>query len=389
MATDRPRLATPFSLYLDAVRFLAAVLVLLTHYVQFGLVGGSAAGFLPMAGHEAVIVFFVLSGFVIAYSTLSRQVSPRDYAAARLSRIYSVALPVVLLAFACAAVVAQLFGPGLSPDYVLHKAYIYLPLHLLFMGNMWQLSEVPPWLGPYWSLGYEAWYYVLFGALCFLRGRRRLLGAALVLAVMGYQMWLLFPVWAAGVWLYRRLGRRTVSLPAARIGWLASIVLLVVLHVLDVEGRLRALVVSLWPFAPSTLPGNDRFLGDYLVCALVVLNFACARDAAFTVLERWAAPIRKLSFFTFPLYLCHALVLGIWRSFHPQQDGGVSDILAVTAIIAAFTWTLGRGAEHLRLGALAWIARRSTRRTAAARPGFTDPLLAAEDDTLQSFPHKY
>jgi peptidoglycan/LPS O-acetylase OafA/YrhL len=337
MTADRPRLDAPFSLYLDVVRFLAAVLVLLTHYRQYGLVSGAAARWVPMAGHEAVIVFFVLSGFVIALSTLSKQVSPRDYAAARFTRIYSVALPVVLLAFACAAVVEHLSGPGLAPSYVLAKAYIYLPLHLLFLGHNWQLSEVPPWLAPYWSLGFEVWYYILFGALCFLRGRRRLLAATVVLAVMGYQMWLLLPVWAAGVWLYRWLGRLAMPRPAARLIWLASVALLLACHFLDLESRMQVLVASLWPFPQSALFGNDRFLGDYLVCALVVVNFACARHASFGALERWTVLIRTLSFYTFPLYLCHALVLGIWRAFHPQQDGGMADILAVSAIIAAFT----------------------------------------------------
>jgi peptidoglycan/LPS O-acetylase OafA/YrhL len=369
MATDRPRLDTPFSLYLDVVRFVAAVLVLLTHYRQYGLVSGAAARWVPMAGHEAVIVFFVLSGFVIALATLSKHVSPRDYAVARITRIYSVALPVVLLAFACAAVIEHLFGPGLAPSHMLAKAYIYVPLHLLFLGNSWQLSEVPPWLMPYWSLNFEVWYYILFGVLCFLRGWRRVLGAAVVLAVMGYQTWLLLPAWAAGVWLYRWLGRHTMPRAAARVGWLASMVALVACHFLDLESRMQAVVGSLWPFPPSALSGNDRFLGDYLVCALVVINFACARHAAFGVLERWTALIRRLSFYTFPLYLCHALVLGIWRSFHPLMDGGAADILSVSAVIVAFTWALGRGAETLRLAALAWSAR--------------------EQATLHAIPRKY
>jgi peptidoglycan/LPS O-acetylase OafA/YrhL len=393
MASDRPRLPAPFSLYLDLVRFLAALLVLLTHVRQFGLVSGAAAGFVPLAGHMAVIVFFVLSGFVIAYSTQSKQVSLREYAAARITRIYSLALPMLLLAFGCAFVVAQLFGPGLSPAYVLNKAWLYLPLHLLFLGNAWTLSEVPPWLGPWWSLGYEAWYYVLFGALCVVRGRRRFLMGALVLAVMGPQMWLLLPAWMAGVWLYRWLDAHTLPRQAARIGWLASTALLAALHLLDVEERLKALVWAWWPFAREALPGNDRFLSDYLVCALIVVNFACARYAEFTALEGWAAPIRKLSFFTFPLYLCHALVLEIWRAFHPQPGGGAAGVLATLLVIAALTWALGHGAERLRLAALAWIAAWPKRRTAAPRLRVTDPLadplVAAEDDTLPSIHRKY
>lgn len=353
---EHARLPAPFSLYLDLVRFLAAFLVLLTHYRQYGLVDGPAAGLVPLAGRESVIVFFVLSGFVIAYSTLSKAVSPRDYVAARLTRIASVALPIVLLAFACATLVSLIYGPGMVQAYVLHKAYIYLPMHLLFLGQAWSLSETPPWLAPYWSLGYEVWYYVLFGVLCYLRGWRRALAAALALAIMGYKLWLLLPVWAAGVALYRWLDGHAVPRPAARIGWLATILLLVAYNLSGLEGQLRALAVSLWPFPHLPLGSAERVLADYLVGALIVANFACARYAGFQGLDRFGKRIRQLSFYTFPLYLAHALVLGIWRAFHPHQGGGALDILGVSAIIVLLTWALGRGAEGLRLAALAWIA---------------------------------
>jgi len=358
---ERSRLPTSFSLYLDLARFMAAILVLLTHYRQYGLVGGSAAGLIPLAGRESVIVFFVLSGFVIAYSTLSKAVSPRDYFAARLTRIASVALPIVLLAFACAAVVSRIDGPGLVQAYVLRKAYIYLPLHLLFLGQAWTLSETPPWLVPYWSLGYEVWYYVLFGVLCYLRGWRRALAAVLALAIMGYKLWLLLPVWAAGVLLYRWLQGHALPRPAARIGWLATTLLLLAYNLSGLEEQLRALAVSLWPFPRLPLGSAERVLADYLVGALIVANFACARYAGFRLLDRFGERIRRLSFYTFPLYLAHALVLGIWQAFHPHEAGGALDILGISVIIIVFTWALGRGAERLRLAGLAWIAAFSPR----------------------------
>jgi peptidoglycan/LPS O-acetylase OafA/YrhL len=305
-------------------------------------------------------------------------------------------VPVVLLAFACAALVDRLYGPDLAPGYVLHKAYIYMPLHLLFMGDLWSVSEEPPWLPPYWSLGYEVWYYVLFGVLFYLRGARLAVAAALVLAVMGYKLWLLMPVWAAGVWLYKWLERHTISQSAARIGWLASTLLLVAYNLSDLEHQLRSLAVSLWPYPHLPLGSAERVLADYLVCVLVVANFACARYAGFAMLERFPGHIRKLAFFTFPLYLAHSLVLGIWRAFHPHQAGSGLDLVVVTIIAVAFTWTLGHGAERLRLSALDWIAAMPKRRKEAPKgrkaPGilsvldridFSDPLAPKETDTLE------
>ena len=71
---------------------------------------------------------------------------------------------------------------AIPPDgYVLDKLYVYVPFHLLFLGQHWSLTEVPPYMEPYWSLNYEAWYYLLFGLACYLRGRRRILLMALLL----------------------------------------------------------------------------------------------------------------------------------------------------------------------------------------------------------------
>ena len=48
-------------------------------------------------GHTAVIVFFVLSGYVIAYVSEVKENNVKAYWASRLSRLYSLAIPAVLL----------------------------------------------------------------------------------------------------------------------------------------------------------------------------------------------------------------------------------------------------------------------------------------------------
>lgn len=85
------------SLYLDAVRFLAALMVFMAH-----VTGTMFAGMfwqLGQFGAEAVDAFFVLSGFVIGFVTTERENSLSLYAIARISRIYSVALPAVIATF--------------------------------------------------------------------------------------------------------------------------------------------------------------------------------------------------------------------------------------------------------------------------------------------------
>ena len=85
------------SIYLDLIRFTAAVFVFLTHASR----EQSSGGFLWQLqfGREAVDVFFVLSGFVIAHVVETRERSALAYAVARAARLYSVALPALALTF--------------------------------------------------------------------------------------------------------------------------------------------------------------------------------------------------------------------------------------------------------------------------------------------------
>ncbi len=57
-----------FSTYLDLLRFGAAVVVLMSHYGYERMSGGRWLWIRDLnLGSDAVIVFFVLSGFVIAH----------------------------------------------------------------------------------------------------------------------------------------------------------------------------------------------------------------------------------------------------------------------------------------------------------------------------------
>ena len=62
----------PTSLYLDLVRPIAALVVMLSHVSQTALTGGQMEVF-AYTGTEAVDVFFVLSGFVIAHVCATRE----------------------------------------------------------------------------------------------------------------------------------------------------------------------------------------------------------------------------------------------------------------------------------------------------------------------------
>lgn len=335
----------PFSLYLDLVRFMAAVLVVVAHYLHHGIVGGNVAMLMPDLGREAVIVFFVLSGFVIAYTTEQKKQSFRQYLVARMARIYSVALPILLLTLICAAIVTHFFGVHVDNGYVIDKAYVYLPFHLMFLGELWALSETPPWLAQYWSLGYEVWYYVLFAAAYYTRGCSRIIVTLMVFLLLGPKLWLLLPVWMTGVWIYHWQKEHAIRPTMARIGWCFSMLALAAYKTSGVEVYLRTLGNDIWPFQALHLGSADRFLSDYVVSVVIAASFLFARFADFKSLEFFSMPIRRCSAYTFTLYLVHGLIMGVWGAFYHHDANSVGDIAAITVLIAVATIVMGHFTE--------------------------------------------
>ena len=88
-----------FSLYLDFLRFIAALAVFLDHITSYPFTKDFFWGGLGSYGGIAVIIFFVLSGYVIAYVTNTRETTAARYASARIARIYSVVLVALTITF--------------------------------------------------------------------------------------------------------------------------------------------------------------------------------------------------------------------------------------------------------------------------------------------------
>lgn len=186
------------SIYLDLVRGLAAIAVLVGHGVETKLYTGPYAFTLALQ-HNAVVIFFVLSGLVISSSVQRDGLTLRSYLIARASRILPVSIPAV--AFTS---LVSLFGEwhGVSiydtPSYNnVSVANVIFPL--LFLSES-AYGSGPAWNPAYWSLCYEVWYYGLFGAAIFLTGWPRLVALVVIALLAGANVLLLLPVWLLGVW---------------------------------------------------------------------------------------------------------------------------------------------------------------------------------------------
>ncbi|MGZ5821914.1 MAG: acyltransferase family protein, partial [Croceibacterium sp.] len=192
-------LSPAFSLFLDIVRFAAALIVFLEHAKPMGLVG--SLGLLDGLSGEAVIAFFVLSGFIIE-TTTRRERGWRHFALARAARIYSVFIPALVLGLVLKLTAALVLNRAL-----LHELWTFdlapwrLAASALFLGQAWTLQVPLPWNGAVWSLHFEVIYYVLFGFLAFAPRAWRLPAAMIVCALAGPKILLLMPCWWLGVWI--------------------------------------------------------------------------------------------------------------------------------------------------------------------------------------------
>jgi peptidoglycan/LPS O-acetylase OafA/YrhL len=357
------------SVHLDALRALAAFAVFLAHVRDYGVPSAELAAWFPAFGHDAVIVFFVLSGFVIAFTTGARHPGLGDYAAARAGRLYSVALPVLLLTYALAWV-----GVGLEPElyvdrYQLAKLEVYIPLHLAFAGELWGLSEQPVGNVPYWSLGYEAWYYLLFGILAYYRGGRRVVLAVACVALIGFKLWMLLPIWMLGAALHA-VGDRWPLRPGAARGLMFAAALAYGGYKLSgLEPVLVELGNAAFGGVERTPLGSARhWLHDWCVGLLVFAYLYAMRHARIGFGERASRLIRWVASFTFTLYLLHAPLLYFARAAVPYDRADPLQVLTVCAVVLAVVVVFGLGTEHrkgpyqrLFAALFGWVRRRVER----------------------------
>ena len=204
------------SVWLDLCRVLAAAVVVFGHARALEITPRFVGLQWHRTADDAVIAFFVISGFVIAWSTAKSRGGMRGYVEARASRVYSVAIPAVLLALALDHIGMRLDVSQYAPEWQYPKAWLYIGFHWAFLGGTWFGPMDPFSMASYWSLPYEVWYYVLFGCATILQGRARWVGVALVLAFMGPRMWLLLPCWWVGVVLHRHIDRLRIE---PRLAW--------------------------------------------------------------------------------------------------------------------------------------------------------------------------
>lgn len=206
---------TGFSIWLDALRVIATLAVVFSHLAYPRFTDGRYIWVRDLnLGSDAVILFFVLSGCLIAYAA-ERDQSLGKFAFNRLTRLWSVLIPALILTFVFDRVGVRIDGSAYPAQFYHEHSFANVLLRGATFSNEYTLLGRMRLgtNGPLWSLSYEAAYYALFAIAFYLRGTRRI--ALLVISpfIVGPGVLLLMPSWLLGVWVWRLVKTPAFSFP--------------------------------------------------------------------------------------------------------------------------------------------------------------------------------
>lgn len=159
--------------WLDAIRFIAAFLVLICHarndfFVRYNFLDPEQQGpitflfyLLGRLGSEAVFTFFILSGFLVGGPGLERikdsSFKLKNYVIDRFVRIMIPLFSATLLFI----IIALIINIDINWGRVL--------------GNLLSLQGIicDPLVTPFWSLSYEVWFYIVLASLSLIMSKKR------------------------------------------------------------------------------------------------------------------------------------------------------------------------------------------------------------------------
>jgi peptidoglycan/LPS O-acetylase OafA/YrhL len=327
------------SLLLDSLRITAALTVLIFHaYDQWYPSSLNTTGFSGKAAHEAVIVFFVLSGYLIAHAT-SRLKNPLQYAQARLSRLCSVVIPALLITFILQILVIKI-SPELAAHYIRGSSWPRYLISAGFLNEIWMFSSAPPMNSPLWSLSYEFWYYAIFGLWIYKKaGWKGLLLPLLACLIAGPKILLLMPVWLAGSIAYK--------FKAPFKGRIACFFIFAAI-IISIIGMIY---IPIWPRRIGVPPFffSNQFVTDYVLGIFVAIALWCLPSGTRTEKKpKWILFYRNISDLTFPIYVLHYPLLVFWRSLFGFKVNNALQMWEAIGFALALSLLMGAFFEHKR-----------------------------------------
>ena len=293
------------SFYLDLLRVVAAFGVLFSHASLYLFSDQLYIG--STMGHKLVMIFFVLSGFLIAYTVNKKNRGSIQYLKDRFSRLYSVVLPALLFTYVL-DFIGKHYNPAVYAVEIAHNhQFLRFFSNATFLQEIWGFSSKPSTNGPFWSISYEFWYYMLFWGYSFFSGRKRYLILGFLSLFIGYKILILLPVWVFGVLAFNYANKLTISFKAAGFIFISTFTTLIILTFFwDFTFYKESFI-----FGHPPLYFSSQFMFDWLYGAIMALNlfsigFISSKVSIPAIIEK---VVKYLSSVTFTLYLFHFPIL--------------------------------------------------------------------------------
>jgi peptidoglycan/LPS O-acetylase OafA/YrhL len=376
--------ATRASLHFDLVRGLAAVAVLIYHvryrffldYKDLGARDSLSLAWYTLTsfGHDAVMVFFVLSGFLVGGTVIrafrERRWNPRHYVLSRATRLYVVLVPALALTLFWDQLGLHWFGhhtiyTGVAAAYrhdffnVASRSGIR-PIvgNLLFM----QTITVPPFGSndALWSLAFEGWYYVMFPLAAVVGlSRSSAIRRITALAILVFVVWAVGKTiaWYSSLWL---LGAMVAILPTIRLFHRGNARWLIVVG-LAVVGWVALTHVS---SIRAALGGALFNIDASIALAFALWLYICVHDRAPLSSGLYARAARTLAGGSYTLYAVHLPLLVFLRAWlvpstpWSPTPSRIAAALGITIMAATYAYGLAAATERRTDGVRRWIAAR-------------------------------
>jgi peptidoglycan/LPS O-acetylase OafA/YrhL len=324
------------SLLMDIVRFMAALWVMLMHGYAIWFPSNAPTAF--HYGHSAVIIFFVLSGYVISYTSVKKNRGLKQYFVARFSRLYSILIPSLIITAAIELFI-QNFYPLIYHDINRGWPLVRYISSGLFINEIWFFSTAPPLNAPLWSLSFEFWYYVIYAFIFFIKPVKLSILLTLIAAIIaGPKILSMMPIWVVGVLAYR-FEKPGISKRSALI--ISGINFLI--------AGLLIIYLKSMPFKLGTQPlfFAAGFISDFIIGVFFALGFYYFPAISFGS-KKWIGYFRRMADLTFPIYLLHNPFFNLIKCIIPFNVNSYSQYILVFISLLVIVSILGFIMEHYK-----------------------------------------
>ena len=344
---------------LNGLRLIAALVVIVEHIEQTKEWFGFAHHYwLPIRGKIGVVLFFVLSGFLITYLLLEERgrsdtISFKNFYVRRILRIWPLYYLIVLASLLVLPHIGLLAMPGLPETLKGRPTGVDLVLFFAILPNF--VGAVVPFATQTWSIGIEEQFYFIQPlAVRFVRAPKRL---ALLLLVVCFSTEILSLAQRITLivhvaydldfrWMATPVTFHVIELArfssCIAIGCLSAMAIFYeVMPVRRLLFRRDAQVVSylllgvLLYLSEVLKIGQDEFRLHAVLFAAIVLNVACNPHTLFRLENRVLSYLGSISYGLYMYHLvCAGVVVGfLWRLKLPRELPLSLDLAAYCAAI--------------------------------------------------------